>query len=784
MSDFEATISADRIAGHLCTLLVVGVFFMLDYTALLSFLLMLAPGFLLSYIVFRQAGLYERILLGYPLSMSLIILFNTLSLTGIGFSRGMVFPAYAASTIILAALLKSRIRRQGFDWEGREKNMSAALLVIVLVVVVSWGYAFKVLLLPKAHAIVYYSRIEATIQAIDKTNMMPLWSLFHEMGYPIYTFDSPLFYQQLAFQSIIDADGLTRTFNSYIVIMMAVLGMGFLIVSRKLGAGFKTGIACSLLFITGNHVVFETAVNGYIKMASGMIIFLALIATYLRDQRLENPLPLSFMAAVQMLYYPPFLVAGAIIIFFHQIGLRREGLKNILNSGELKRFLPPCLVFLAVVGYWLAPNILNQRYTSPTDFVLPTLDSIMQQHGFYFIKSMSGFRGAVDYRVTLLILAGIFLAARHAGKTGETVFFRYAVPGFIITSITVGPIPLLVNMVYYRAVNFTLFLLLCLWLSASMKTLLENRRQQAMTMLVLIMLVVGFQAFLSITVVKYGFEEGFTAGMGDKHIDFMREFKFGRILPWGIFQFAFDSYFTRHSLKPGFGGGFFQTHFNKFPTHVYESMDIANPDHDYIKNIYHRGFLKYFFVGDCKRKTGMVKPLIDVMNMTHIYSQGCVHLYGVPETLDSGFAEKTSIAQWSMDFTEFYHLPAAYKVTGLKDPRGPVIRTGEHLEDYPEPEPLEVAIHHPEKVSIESDFKSGQWILVKQHYFPRWRAWIGGKEVEVHETVNGMMAVEAADGRLLEMVNKPFTYEIILSLLSAAAIPLFFIKSYIKTKNA
>ncbi|MBD3261881.1 MAG: hypothetical protein GF334_09495, partial [Candidatus Altiarchaeales archaeon] len=593
---------------------------MLRIHSLTAFLFTLVlPGYLLTYLLIPRKTQAKRFILSLPLSLLVLFPLNTLSLLGIPLTKTLLSTVYLTINLSLFIKYRHKILSQLKEsFNETTVNELLACLILILFIVVIWTPTLVSSGIPKAHGIIYYSRAEETIASLESNLRFPLWSLFQEMGYPIFTFDPPYYFQAQAIHHLMSwEDFLLINFNTYLLYALIILALSLYLLLRHhlKNSPLNAFIAC--LFLTSsNHLVFEGAVNGYTKMITAAPVFLALLSAYLTYVKGQgNPRLIVLISSALMLYYPGFLVAFVILASTHLLIL---GDKKFLRN-QTHEIITSLLLILLITGFFLAPNLLNQKYTKQNPYEVPTLNLLNENHLTYLFGFSDKVRGAFDLKLTgfiTLCAAFSFFVSRKKTFKATTLILVFLFCSFLIQTH-----PTISKMVYFRTANLTLLLLFIILFSQSIQILIQKPRIYKPLLAAALIFYLLFLLPNAVKRTRSGFTEYFPSGNGEEEIIFLKKQSFGRIISYDIYPHAIDSFLSRHTLKPALGGGFFQAHYSPLPDMVYGLSEKTNVgdefytlpaelDYDLAFNLFHRTFMKYVLVGDCRGNTGDAAAII------------------------------------------------------------------------------------------------------------------------------------------------------------------------------
>ena len=78
---------------------------------------------------------------------------------------------------------------------------------------------------------------------------------------------------------------------------------------------------------------------------------------------------------------------------------------------------------------------------------------------------------------------------------------------------------------------------------------------------------------------------------------------------------------------------------------------------------------------------------------------------------------------------------------------------------------------------------SGEWITLKDHYFPTWVAEENGKRLRIEESNLGTLLIKTEPGSVIRLYHEPFLYERLLSIVSMASIIAIFVIAFLLGKR-
>ena len=111
---------------------------------------------------------------------------------------------------------------------------------------------------------------------------------------------------------------------------------------------------------------------------------------------------------------------------------------------------------------------------------------------------------------------------------------------------------------------------------------------------------------------------------------------------------------------------------------------------------------------------------------------------------NTNYVEKVDLAKNASD--EIYRKEGGYKYTTISEYH-PYNLSGIKFTDEPkEPYPLQFERVSPTKINIFGEFNDDEWVLFKEIYWPRWKAFTNGKELQIFSDNHEQMLIKTAKG--------------------------------------
>ncbi|MBI1935308.1 hypothetical protein HYS31_02605 [Candidatus Woesearchaeota archaeon] len=245
----------------------------------------------------------------------------------------------------------------------------------------------------------------------------------------------------------------------------------------------------------------------------------------------------------------------------------------------------------------------------------------------------------------------------------------------------------------------------------------------------------------------------------------------GRIMTYGLFANAIDfgaprltgKYFSRDEREE----------LASFDRNAYAKIHGQNSfgDQNYvlskpgveIANYLILGGYKYVFTNAC-HPVGNYVALNIYPNFSHpIYQNECFVILLVNK---ANYAEKIDLSSSADD--ETYRKNSGYKYVTIGNYYNFDLAGINYSNDPKEPESLRFERETPTKVRIFGDFDANGWVVFKERHFPRWKAYMDGKEVPVFSTNHELILIKTIKGSSILLEYKILGREKIFGIVSLA----------------
>ena len=196
-------------------------------------------------------------------------------------------------------------------------------------------------------------------------------------------------------------------------------------------------------------------------------------------------------------------------------------------------------------------------------------------------------------------------------------------------------------------------------------------------------------------------------------------------------------------------------------------------------------FTKYVFIFKCDqgRQGWVTEEQFQAyeqppFNLEKVHQEECITIYKIPKT---NYVESAKISLISLPREITYNQTGGWKVIGFLNPEDynkfEYDYTVDSISDVkviPDPVSYESRFINNDHIQLNGEFKQ-EWIVVKDTYYKRWHAYMNGEELEIKESNLGTMLIKTNPGNQIDLINKPFAYELLFGAIGTALLLAIFI---------
>lgn len=742
-------------------------------------------------IILGNSGFTKRYLFGFSMSILATLLLYTISMF-------LKFPLNVF-TILLVLYLPAL----AMLWMAYKKKALGFMKVegddfrIIIVSLLLLFFVANVMLaddkLFVSNGTYFYSKYYTIVKSVEKYSEFPFYSPNSAQGEQLFLVDSPAMFSHIAFLKVIISWISPVLFYNYIsafILFLTILGASLLIreciknINPYLAALGGCAIGLSFIFIQ-----FLESFKHFFAHPFGFLVFALVLAN---PRSVKDMIVITTLVIVAFLVHAPqsiaiFLMA---VLLFAIMQFSRESIAR--NFGEATNYLSKnkfkaAAVFFAMILvplFYIIPALYYSEFMRQNDTSVGIQGIYSYLKGFFTTENpvsikYPDLRRNDDKKMGLFISAFGMLALLYSLLNIKKPHFRkagiFAFAFFIgaFVSAVIVNLPVINNMEYgTRTLPYELVLLVIAICAA-----ISSFDSKIMKIALASLFLVGFVHSLPFVKSNLGniHNESFIGGQSYKNeIEFMKNLpNDGRVITYGHFANAVDAglhsltdkYLSRYEFKQM---DFSRTVYDKIHT-TYSWGDLETlqklSDAEFANYLLKGGY-KYMFLNVCHPSGNMAAKKIYPNFSYPIYQNQC-NVFLVVN--NSNYAEKVNVVSEKEEL-EMKGNPNGHLYVSVNEK----YKYGNGAE-VKNPGPLSFERPQPSLVEIKGDFKDGEWVVFKEQYFPRWKASISGKELEVVPSGNDLILIRAAEGNRIILQNKLLHIEKISGFLSSAGIILFLV---------
>ena len=507
-----------------------------------------------------------------------------------------------------------------------------------------------------------------------------------------------------------------------------------LILSKPKKAAEWFAIAYLMLFSYMVHVI--QSIGIFILAASLLVVL------YWRDRNsiksgfdyiLKNKLRVAFAIALFIGIMFSYTITGYIYKDYV-----REHPKGIFNSDPMFNF----------VDYF--SHYFNDPNTTPFSIKYPELNRIDTKQSGFFLSVIGG----LSFLFILFNFKNEKLnKARLFNLAFLLHFMFYAV--FIVSIFNFGNLE-----PGYRIIHpYTVVVL-----AASIAVAFDSFRLRYLRLALLLVFFVFLANSLyyaRINMNSIHSEAIISGGVMKDEIEFIKSLPIdGRFITYGFFANAVDA-----GLASTTGHYFTRYQYNLWSekNNIYEKVHTQNSFGDFeglynlsgaeFRNYWALGGYKYVFANACHPVGNFVISKVYPDYSMPLYQNPNNQCFVILKVNNATYADKASVLK-SVD-ENVYKTEEGYKYISISSLGRYGFNPQEILKNAPENpiNPIELSFKrsNPHEAVINGEFKNGDWVNFKEEYFPRWKAYMNGKEISVYPTNFNMILIKAIDGNSITL---------------------------------
>lgn len=739
-------------------------------------------------------------ILGYAISFIPVnVIYLMTTYTSISFNYFfMILTFYSLPLIALFFLKKKALG----TFKVGIKESIAILIILFFTLVVAVNIIDNENLF-MSNGVRIFSRVHYTVEGLSKTGAYPLYNPGIAQGEPTSLWDTPSFKSHVAMLSyIIRSSSSILFFNTLSVFILFLSGLGLFVLFFSI-ANWDKSLSCSLA-VTATTLLISLNFYFLQKLESFKANYTFPIAYLLLSIIIDNPkrykefIVMMFLSVILITTHIPYgsgaiFIAGSIFLVrkIYYVKDQTE-IKRLFNLALIKKFI----IFLTLIIVVLMPLFYISTGFIFIDFLDKqtveskiSLDSIKKDSSVFFQGLIFGtipdflslrFPDAnrIDDHVVGPIVAILgtlsFLILIMAFKFKESKRFRIFTFGWVLSLILSSMFYSKINVYvggFFRTNQPYLLILLGVSIIGLISTIKNKQTRYFLTAIIFI----GFLASLPIAKdnITSIHKEHFASGnIYQKELKFISQLPIdGRILTYGLFNNAID--FGGNYLTGRYFSRDERAEFN-LKRKIFEKIHgqhsfgdqniISSNTNIQLTNYLKLGGFKYLFMNIQYPIANYVLSQIYPNYTYPIYQNGPLVILTVNNT---NYVEKVDLVKGVSE--EKYKDKDGYKYISISPHYDFKVKEEDFTKDPMEPEALEFDRISPTEIRIYGDFKERDFVVFKEQYFSRWKAYMDDKEIPVYSTLHEMVLIRTNPGKEIVLKYEVLDIEKVVGLLSLVA---------------
>jgi len=630
----------------------------------------------------------------------------------------------------------------------------------------------------------YYSKFNLIVKSINLDGKFPIYDPSISAGESPFLFETPLMFSHLGFTNIILSfipPVLFYNTYSFFILFISTLALSLLIRSivpnppkEFSGRMLNTAIITLGSLMIGLHFFFVQSLESFKSFVTFPIDYL------LFSLILEKPKNVGEIIIIGYLIVLVFTMhvangIGIVLLFISLIFLifmklffekKLSGVKNWIQINKTIIFYVGILLILLPIFYIMPVLVFADNLEDKSKMNWKKAPSATYSYIKDFVSSQSQLSlkypdvnrnddkkfGAFISIFGLLSFILIIALYKLKRLNNARLFAGAYILHFFISSIIINN-PIVGSMEYgYRtATPYSLIVLVAL-LCAIMVSI-EKKYLKVFFILIFLIAFVHMAPIVKKNIENIHREEIIAGNSFKQEINFVKNLpNDGRIITYGLFSSAVDpamasltdKYFSRDLLttNPRSRGVYNKIH----STNAWGQEDyVLNKSGTELSNYLKIGGYKYIFANVCHPVGNFIVKNLYPQFTYPIYQNQCLMFFIVNNT---NYVEKISILK-DVDEEE-YKIKEGFKYYALSKH----FNFGDEIpysQSAITPEALNFERISPVEVRIHGDFDNDEWVVFKENYFPRWKAYIDDKELPILATNQNSVLIRTAKGTMITL---------------------------------
>ncbi len=743
------------------------------FPSLLGVFLLYAP-FMVFGAILTKKSFIRNYIMAYAVSfipVNLVYLLTTY--TSISLNYFSALAIFLSLPLIGAFILKKNTVKY-FEITSKESIFFLAVLLFTTIIALNIVDDKNLFM---ANGVRIFTRVEYAANGLKEDGRIPIYNPGIAQGEATYLWNTPSFKAHAALANYLLRPGSSIYFfnvQSFFILFFSVLALGILLnalINQDYLSDNLLAVTAAALVIGLNfyflHLLESFKANYTYPFA---YLFLSII--------LENPkkyndfLALMYISALFIVVHIPYgsgmlLISSLLFLIVKRYYIRDaselKSFFSFLANNKLKS--AATLAFIALVPvFYISSTIIYGDFLEDTSAKPKPAAEVISGITNYFEETYYGFKSFLswsypdpsridDHKVGFfisffgiisLILAFIFYKSGHT-RTLIVFAAAYAL-NLAVDSVFHDKFTILFGGFWRTTYPYLLIILGASILAMATSVKSRHARAALAVIMILAFLHTIPTARANITNIH---REMFASGdIYQEELDFIKKLpNDGRILTYGLFNNAVD--FGGNYLTGKYFSRDERAEFNlkrKLFEKVHSQHSFGEPDildkisGTELSNYLALGGYKYLFINICHPTGNLVAQKLYPDFTYPLYQKQCMVFLAANNT---NYAEKVQLVRNLNN--EAYKQKGGYKYTTLS----PYYRfkdSADFAEIPMDPEPLGYSRISATEARISGNFQDNGMVVFKEYYFPRWRAFMGGKEVPVMATIHEMLLIKTIKG--------------------------------------
>ena len=695
---------------------------------------------------------------------------------------------------LIAIIVLNKKITEVLDFDN--KDFIFALIVVFFTLIISINIVDDKNLFIANGAREFY-RIQVAVRGLSESGSIPIYDPAIGTGEATYLWVTPTYITHFTLANLfLKFLNPILFFNaaSLFILLLSVLSLGVLlnsIIDKEISY-LNILVVIAITLITGLNFLFLQFLESIKAFYAYPIAHLLLSLVLINPKHFEDFFILLYLSALVLMIHSAVglgVVLFALSLFFivkAKYIVNKEEVKNFVKwvfANKIKILIIFIIMLFIPLFYVSTPSIFK-------DFLLDQ-PSIKLTFGNIKSAAIDFFKGYFGNELSYLSLRypdvnriddhkfGLFLSVFGTVslflliipyKIKSIKNFRIFALGYVLHLILIS----LIYVVAFRVGGFfrTPAIYLLVLLGASILTIicLINK-----SLVKLVLVVAVFFAFLHMmpyarqSISNIHREQFMSGEIYKEEFEFIKKLPIdGRIMTYGLFSNVIDygiSYLTSHygSRSERIELSIWRTPFEK----IHGQNSFGEPELIFKKsgteltNYMKLGGYKYLFVNVAHPIGNYVVSQVYPNYTYAIYYKEPFLLLAVNDT---NYAEKIELAKDVSE--ETYKTKEGYKYTTISKYYDFNLNNVNFIENPKRPEALKFERLSPTKIMIYADFKDNDWVVFKEQYFLRWRAFMDNKEIPVFADNNELILIKTIRGKSILLEYSVLKTEKIIGTLS------------------